>query len=54
MRAAGASAVVLATGSEGYAQIRLASKEVRLVSVNACATIGTGMYLIFKVKLIIH
>ena len=28
------------TGKEGYAQVRLTSKEVRLIPVDACATIG--------------
>ncbi|KAJ3294648.1 hypothetical protein HK104_003390 [Borealophlyctis nickersoniae] len=39
-RAAGTSGQILHTADTGYAQIRVQSKEVRMVSVNACATIG--------------
>lgn len=41
VRSAGASAQVLSTGQEGNAQIRLSSQEVRMIPVDACATIGT-------------
>lgn len=41
-RSAGTSAQLLATSAEGYAQIRLSSREIRLIPVNACATIGSG------------
>ncbi|KAJ2389476.1 mitochondrial 54S ribosomal protein rml2 [Coemansia sp. RSA 2559] len=40
MRSAGASAQLLYTAPKGLAQIKLASGEVRRVSVDACATIG--------------
>ncbi|KAJ3189278.1 hypothetical protein HDU85_002906 [Gaertneriomyces sp. JEL0708] len=39
-RSAGASAQLLYTGETGFAQVRLTSKEVRLIPVEACATIG--------------
>ncbi|KAF1803203.1 translation protein SH3-like domain-containing protein [Mucor lusitanicus] len=39
-RAAGAYAQLIQTGETGYAQVRLSSGEVRLVPVDACATIG--------------
>ncbi|KAI9272451.1 translation protein SH3-like domain-containing protein [Sporodiniella umbellata] len=40
-RAAGAYAQLIQTGESGYAQVRLSSGEVRLVPVDACATIGS-------------
>jgi ribosomal protein L2 len=40
-RSAGSYAQLLSTSPTGYAQIRLASKEVRMIPVTACATIGT-------------
>ncbi|OZJ06356.1 hypothetical protein BZG36_00696 [Bifiguratus adelaidae] len=40
-RAAGNSAQLIQTGDAGYAQVRLASGEVRRVPVEACATIGS-------------
>ncbi|CDH51652.1 rml2p [Lichtheimia corymbifera JMRC:FSU:9682] len=40
VRAAGAYAQLIHTGESGYAQVRLSSGEVRLVPVDACATIG--------------
>ncbi|KAI8146081.1 translation protein SH3-like domain-containing protein [Fennellomyces sp. T-0311] len=39
-RAAGTYAQLIQTGETGYAQVRLSSGEVRLVPVDACATIG--------------
>lgn len=39
-RSAGAYAQLIQTGETGYAQVRLSSGEVRLVPVDACATIG--------------
>ena len=39
-RSAGTSAQVLSHTEDGYAQIRLSSKEVRLIPADACATIG--------------
>jgi ribosomal protein L2 len=39
-RSAGTSADLLSTGPTGHAQIRLSSKEIRMVPVEACATIG--------------
>lgn len=39
-RSAGAYAQLIQTGESGYAQVRLSSGEVRLVPVDACATIG--------------
>lgn len=46
-RSAGTSAQLLSTGKEGFAHIKLTSKEVRMFPVNACATIGIGrIYLI--------
>jgi ribosomal protein L2 len=39
-RAAGAYAQVVTSSSSGFAQIRLKSKEIRLIHVNAIATIG--------------
>ncbi|KAI8593428.1 translation protein SH3-like domain-containing protein [Geranomyces variabilis] len=39
-RSAGSSGQLLYTASEGMAQVRLSSKEVRLIPVEACATIG--------------
>ncbi|RKO86913.1 ribosomal proteins L2, C-terminal domain-containing protein [Blyttiomyces helicus] len=39
-RAAGASGTLVYTGPEGNAQVRLASKEVRILPVDAIATIG--------------
>ncbi|KAI8063700.1 translation protein SH3-like domain-containing protein [Gilbertella persicaria] len=39
-RSAGAYAQLIQTGEKGYAQVRLSSGEVRLVPVDACATIG--------------
>ncbi|TPX63157.1 hypothetical protein SpCBS45565_g06823 [Spizellomyces sp. 'palustris'] len=39
-RSAGASGQLLFAGQEGMAQVRLSSKEVRLIPVDACATIG--------------
>ncbi|KAI8365344.1 translation protein SH3-like domain-containing protein [Radiomyces spectabilis] len=39
-RAAGNYAQLIQTGDTGYAQVRLSSGEVRLVPVDACATIG--------------
>ncbi|KAI8819309.1 translation protein SH3-like domain-containing protein [Fimicolochytrium jonesii] len=39
-RSAGGSGHLLFTADEGMAQVRLSSKEVRLISVEACATIG--------------
>ncbi|KAI8916931.1 translation protein SH3-like domain-containing protein [Powellomyces hirtus] len=39
-RSAGTSGQLLFTGQEGMAQVRLSSKEVRLIPVDACATIG--------------
>lgn len=40
LRSAGTSGQVLSTGEEGYAQVRLMSKEVRLISVECVATTG--------------
>ncbi|KAI8342322.1 translation protein SH3-like domain-containing protein [Chlamydoabsidia padenii] len=40
-RSAGAYAQLIQTGDTGYAQVRLSSGEVRLVPVEACATIGS-------------
>ena len=40
VRSAGTWAQLLSTGEDGFAQIRLSSQEVRLVPVDACATIG--------------
>ncbi|KAI8081655.1 translation protein SH3-like domain-containing protein [Halteromyces radiatus] len=40
-RSAGAYAQLIQTGETGYAQVRLSSGEVRLVPVDACATIGS-------------
>ena len=39
-RSAGTYAQLIQTGETGYAQVRLSSGEVRLVPVDACATIG--------------
>ncbi|KAI8075126.1 translation protein SH3-like domain-containing protein [Gongronella butleri] len=39
-RSAGTYAQLIQTAQEGYAQVRLSSGEVRLVPVDACATIG--------------
>lgn len=39
-RAAGTYGQLIQTGETGYAQVRLSSGEVRLVPVDACATIG--------------
>ncbi|KAJ3048908.1 hypothetical protein HK102_012604 [Quaeritorhiza haematococci] len=39
-RSAGTFGQILYTAQEGFAQIRLQSKEVRLIPVEACATIG--------------
>lgn len=41
-RSAGAYAQLIQTGETGYAQVRLSSGEVRLVPVDACATIGAA------------
>ncbi|SAM02689.1 hypothetical protein [Absidia glauca] len=41
VRSAGAYAQLIQTGETGYAQVRLSSGEVRLVPVEACATIGS-------------
>ncbi|OAD68269.1 hypothetical protein PHYBLDRAFT_90032, partial [Phycomyces blakesleeanus NRRL 1555(-)] len=39
-RSAGTYAQLIQTGETGYAQLRLSSGEVRLIPVDACATIG--------------
>ncbi|KAI9304221.1 translation protein SH3-like domain-containing protein [Cunninghamella echinulata] len=39
-RSAGTYAQLIQTGETGYAQVRLSSGEVRLIPVDACATIG--------------
>ncbi|KAI7861857.1 translation protein SH3-like domain-containing protein [Spinellus fusiger] len=41
VRSAGTYAQLIQTGETGYAQLRLSSGEVRLVPVDACATIGS-------------
>ncbi|KAJ1508985.1 hypothetical protein HMI54_000979 [Coelomomyces lativittatus] len=40
-RSAGTSARLLSTSDKKYAHVRLQSGEIRLISLNACATIGT-------------
>lgn len=40
VRSAGTIATLLSTGETGMAQVRLTSLEVRMIPVDACATIG--------------